>query len=51
MTEVVTSISNRSILYQVEIELKESHFVIDIDELNRAVLFVLKNLFGKSELL
>ena len=51
MTEVVTSISNRSVLYQVEIELKEFHYVIDIDELNRTILLVLKNLFGKSELL
>ena len=51
MTEVHASKSPNTTVYQVEIELKEFRYFIDIEELNRVVLFVLRNLFGKSELL
>ena len=36
--------------YEVEIELKKYRNTIHIDELNNVLFFVLKNLFGKSEL-
>ena len=36
--------------YEIEIELKQYHNTVHIDELNNVLFFVLKNLFGKSEL-
>ena len=36
--------------YEIEIELKQYRNIIHIQELNTVLFFVLKNLFGKSEL-
>ena len=51
VTEVNTSESMTTVCFQVEIELKPFRYMIDIEELNRVLSFVLQNLFGKSELI
>ena len=43
--------NNNSVIYEVEIELKQYHQNVNVSELNSVVLFVLTNLFGKSEIL
>jgi hypothetical protein len=50
ITEVTSSEASETTRFQVEIELKPFRYMIDTVELNRVVLFVLQNLYGKSEL-
>lgn len=50
ITEVTSSEASETIRFQVEIELKPFRYMVDTVELNRVVLFVLQNLYGKSEL-
>ena len=51
MTEVKTNSKSTNCIYEVEIELKQYHQHVNILELNHVVLFLLNNLFGKSEIL
>jgi len=46
-----TSKSPEVARFQIEIELKTFRNIIDIDELNTVILFVLRNLNGRSEIL
>ena len=51
MTECTVSSQPKKTSYEVEIELKPYRFFVDIDELNGVLFFVLKNTWGRSEIL
>jgi hypothetical protein len=51
MTEYTLSKAPNKTNFQVEIELKQFHYFAPLDELNNVVVFVLRNLYGRSELL
>ena len=51
MTEYTLSKAPNKTNFQVEIELKQFHYFAPLDELNNVIVFVLRNLYGRSELL
>ena len=51
MTETTVSSQPNKTCYEVEIELKPYRYIVHTGELNGVLFFVLKNLWGRSEIL